>query len=223
MAVRIGEFDYDPFILETLTWLSIVRTYLAEVETTIPEAKRRAIKRVSEIAKRQKRDQHTLEYEIEIRESRFDSDFPKLLRYSIVTLLHTIVKTQLIRLAKYLKEEKKLSLRIKDFRGTPIEQAKLYFNKVVNLNVSGDRAWRELRDLAELRNIIVHRGGVRGADEEHQKTVGRLIEKYKRDLRLLGSKDSPDSEVKVSPALCRRFLDTIEQFFHRLFQASGLE
>ena len=223
MTVNIGEFDFDPVILDTLGWLSAVRAYLEEIETTLPEAKHRAINRVSETAKHQAWDAETLHLETEIIESKFDFDFPKLLRYSIVTLLHTVVESQLIRLANYLRDRNGLSLQVKDFRGTSIEQTKLYFNKVVNLNVSNDQAWDELRDLATLRNIIVHRGGVQGADKNRQKAVSTLMQKYKGDLSLLGSSDNPDSEIEVSLNLCRRFLNTIDQFFHRLFQASGLQ
>lgn len=223
MTVKIGEFDCDPVILEPLGWVSSIRAYLEEIETTMPEAKHRAIKRLSETTKQEKWDKESLLLETEILESRFDFDFPKLLRYSIVTLLHTVVESQLIRLANHLRNKKGLSLQAKDFRGTSIEQTKLYFNKVVNLNVSNDPAWGALRDLAELRDIIVHRGGIQGADTHHQKTVERLVDKYKGELVLRGSKDSPDTEIEISPALCHRFLNTVEKFFHRLFQASDLE
>jgi hypothetical protein len=223
MTGKIGEFDFDPVILDTLSWVSSIRAYLEEIETTMPEAKHRAINRLSEVAKHQGWNKETLALETEILESKFDSDFPKLLRYSIVMLLHTVLETQLIRLANHLREKNKFSLQVKDFRGTPIEQTKLYFTKVVKLKVSDDQGWGELRDLADLRHIIVHRAAVQGADKNQQKTVRRLIQKYKGDLSLLGPSDDPESEIEVSLNLCRRFLNTIDQFFHRLFQASCLQ
>lgn len=222
MSVKIGEFDFDPEIIETLGWISSVRAYLEEIETIMPSAKHRAIKQLSETTKPEKWDTATFELETAILESNFDDHFPRLLRYSIVTLLHTVVETQMIRLANYLRRKQGLSLTVNDFRGTGIKRMKLYLNKVVSLNVADDPAWKKLCDLNDLRDIIVHRGGLQGSDKDQQKVVRRLIKEYNGGLSLLGPAKSPDSEIEVSLDFCRCFLNTIEQFFRRLFEKAGL-
>jgi hypothetical protein len=222
MSVKIGEFDFDPEIIATLGWISSVRAYLEEIETIMPSAKHRAINQLSETTNREKWDTATFELETAILESNFDDHFPKLLRYSIVTLLHTVVETQMIRLANYLRRKRGFSLQVNYFRGTVIERTKLYLNKVVNLNVVDDSAWKKLRDLNDLRDIIVHRGGLQGSDKDQQKVVRRLIKEYNGGLSLVGPAESPDSEIEVSLDFCRCFLNTIEQFFRRLFQKAGM-
>ncbi|MDP2606428.1 MAG: hypothetical protein Q8S00_28130 [Deltaproteobacteria bacterium] len=220
---KFGEFDVDPFIIDTLVWLESVRTYLKEMETAIPQARLRAGQKMSEAAKHQNWSEDALQLETDIIESRFDTDLPKLLRYSVVVLLHTIVETQLFRLANHLREKNKFSLKVTDFKGRPFDQAKLYFDKVVNLRISNDPAWDKLMDLSTLRDIIAHRGGRQGIDSTHQETVNKLIGKYKDEIRLIGSPNNPDSEIEISNAFCRTFLDLIENFFDRLFKASGLK
>jgi hypothetical protein len=222
MSVRIGEFDFDPEIIPTLGWISSVRAYLEEIETIMPSAKHRAINHLSETAKRESWDAATFELETAILESNFDDHFPRLLRYSIVTLLHTVVETQMFRLADYLRRKQGLALTVKDFRGTGIKRTKLYLHKVVGLNVADDPAWKKLCDLNDLRDIIVHRGGLQGPNKNQQKEVRRLINEYNGGLSLLGPEESPDSEIEVSLDFCRCFLDTIEQFFRRLFQKAGM-
>jgi hypothetical protein len=136
-------------------------------------------------------------------------------------LLHTIVETQLIALANRLRERGKLSLHVNEIEGDPIERTKLYLKKVVNLNITSDSAWAELRDLAKLRNIIVHRRGLVGPNEENRKTVRMLVEKYSGHLSISGPTDSSESELEVSSELCRQFIDIIDGFFNRMFQAAG--
>ena len=222
MSVKIGEFDFDPEIIDTLGWISSVRAYLEEIETIMPSAKRRAINQLSETTKREKWDTATFELETAILESNFDDHFPRLLRYSIVTLLHTVVETQMFRLANYLTRKQGLSLTVNDCRERGIKRTKLYLNKVMTLNVADDPAWKKLCDLNDLRDIIVHRRGLQGPRKHQQDVAKRLIKEYNEGLSLLGPEDSPESEIEVSLDFCRCFLNTIEQFFRRLFQKAGM-
>ena len=220
---KFGEFDFDPFIVDTLVWLESVRTYLEEMEAAIPQALGRAAQRIYEAAKDQNWREDILQLETNTIEWRFDTDHPKLLRYAAVVLLNTVIETQLFRLADHLREKNELSLKVTDFKGGPFDQAKLYFNKVVNFKISNDPAWGNLQDLAKLRHIIVHRGGRQGVDSNQQETVKKLSQKYKGEISLNGSANNPDSEIEISSAFCRKFLDRTEQFFDRLFLALNLK
>ena len=80
-----------------------------------------------------------------------------------------------------------------------------------------------MRNLQDLRNAIVHRGGKRGTSPDQQKVMERLLTAYPGSLSFPDSpRDSLYGEVWISMNLCRQFAREVEGFFNRLFRAVGL-
>jgi len=70
--------------------------------------------------------------------------------------------------------------------------------------------------------LIVHRAGTKGESDEHRRTAQRLASAYS------GRVVFPDrdwfwyGEVWISIQLCRDFVETVETFFDRVFDALHL-
>lgn len=90
------------------------------------------------------------------------------------------------------------------------------------LDLRNELGWEHLRNLQDLRNAIVHRGGKRGTSPDHQKTMDRLLEAYPGRVIFPAGKYSIYGQVWLSMKLCRQFAQEVERFFKRLFTSLGL-
>ena len=198
-------------VFDTLGWIWGVRAYIEQMERTLPEAEERERDELRDLA--QTYESYS-EGKSEV-ESKWDYWIPRVLSYSLIILVHSIVETQLVALCERLRAKHGKSLKVSELSGSPIERAKIFLSKVVELNVGEDPDWETLRDLAKIRNAIVHHGGALGTDQQKE-AIEILVAKYSPELLIhIG-------DVRPSLALCKRFLDTVEVFFRRLFHAAGL-
>ena len=190
----------EPVVIDTFAWIFGVRAFLEEIETALPDAEGKALDYLNQLAKEQKWDETDCSLEEAEVKSKFQHWLPRLVGYSAITLIHTLVETQLTATANRLRELHGYSLKVNDLRGDPVERAKIYLTKVAGIPVGSDNGWQVLQDLAELRNIIVHRRGRQGADLKDHRSVRQLTERYPDAISLSGRRDDPDAEVEVSVA-----------------------
>jgi hypothetical protein len=149
--------------------------------------------------------------------SKFRHWVPTFAAYSVIILQHGVVETRLFALADHLGRKREMKLRVKDVAGKGIEQSALYLERVLGVPAKTDPAWRALVDLRDLRNLIVHRGGVPGAD---RKTADRLAQAYPGLIEV--RKAELEEGLWVSMNACGQFQSTVEAFFERLFKITGL-
>ena len=211
----------EPVVIDTFAWIFGLRAFLEEIEAALPDAEGKAFAYLNQLAKEQKWEETDYSLEEAEVKSKFQHWVPRLLGYSAVTLIHSVVEAQLTATATRLRQLHGYSLKMNDLRGDPLERAKIYLTKVAGIQVGSDNGWQVLQDLAELRNIIVHRRGRQGADLKDQRSVQQLTERYPDGISLSGRRDDPDAEVEVSVAMCKRFIDETECFFERLFAATA--
>lgn len=195
-----------------------VQDYLEEMEKAIPLAEKNRQEILDQEESEGKWDWEGYNINQQIVEMTFNKSLPRILSYSIITYLYTIVEVELFSIAKNLREQKNFELKINEIAGNGIEKAKIYLTKVAKINVSNDSSWNTLQDLRCLRNVIVHRMGKQG-DENQRKTINMLIKKYGDQITLIG--DNDDSQIIVSTKLCRHFIVEILGFFDRLFKECG--
>jgi hypothetical protein len=219
----VEEIVINFFVLETFGLIDGARVYLEEMEKAIPSAGQRERERLQQLARKENWDWVEFDAERQEIDGTFIYWMPRVLTYSLVIYLHSIVEVRLSKLAEYLRKERDHALKVNEIAGSAIERSKVYLTKVVGLKLGSDPGWSTLCDLAFIRNIVVHRGGIQGTDSQTQQQIQQLIQRYAGKLSLLGKPESPDSELIISPDLCRYFLDEIEGFFSRLFAAAGLE
>lgn len=212
----------EPVAIDTFAWIFGVRAFLEEMETVLPEAESKARDTIKRLAEEQKWNYSEYCLEEGELDLKFKHWLPRLAGYSAITLIDTVVETQLIATANHLRKLRKYSLKVNDLHGDPVKRAKMYFTKVVGIKVSSDKGWQVLQDVAELRNIIVHRRGMQGSELKNQQFIQQLTQRYQGDISLSGRREDPDAKLEVSLAVCKRFIDETERFFERIFASAGI-
>jgi hypothetical protein len=217
------KFTLDFMILNFRTDIFGAKAYLEEMEKAIPIA----VNSKQEILKRRASEENWDwdEYDMHRQEiiGLSELSMPKVLSYSIITYLHSLLEVHLMSLANRLRKEKNIDLKINEMAGNGVERSKVYLTKVVGLKIADDPSWQTLRDLTTIRNLIVHRMGKQGDDKRKKEDVQGLKKRYKDLVQLSGSEDHAHSEIIISLKLCHQFANEIEEFFMRLFKECGYQ
>ena len=90
------------------------------------------------MAKEQKWEETDYSLEEAQVKSKFQHWVPRLLGYSAVTLIHSVIEAQLTATATRLRQLHGYSLKVNDLRGDPLERAKIYLTKVAGIQVGSD-------------------------------------------------------------------------------------
>ncbi len=214
--------SFDPCVLKIKGRLSIAGSYLKTLEKSLPNTKELAI---IELKAKAKTEFWAAEEYFEDLDN-LDHDFeliPSLAGNAFIAYLHGMVEHGLSAVCSRLYEKKKLSLKMNDLAGSPIERAKTYLTKLAGIKVGSDPSWPVLMDLAHLRHVILHAGGEVKDSRNIEEVIERIQRQYPNqisieDRDLLGTR-----EVCISLPLCEKLLSEAEIFFTRLFEASGLK
>ena len=89
----------EPVVIDTFAWIFGVRAFLEEIETALPDAESKALDYLNQLAREQKWDETDYSLENAEIKSKFKHWLPRVVGYSAITLIHTVVETQLIATA----------------------------------------------------------------------------------------------------------------------------
>lgn len=213
---------FSPLVLQTFGRLSGVRAFLDVLDRALPESEWADNEALKQQAEAEDWEFGDFDVERQILDERFQFWLPRFTTYSVVTLLFTVVETQLAACAERACLQKEARFRPTDVRGQGIEAAALYLERVGAYEVRRDSSWQTICDLRDLRHLIVHRAGTKGQSEEHHHTAQRLAKEYSGRIVFPDSDWSWHGEVWISIPLCRDFIDVVEGFFDRVFEALEL-
>lgn len=210
----------DFFVAHTLASLSGVIALIDHAERSTPEMESQVLKNLKEFAESEGWDYNDYDAERQGLEADYRHWIPKYNAYSAIILLCSVIETRLVACAGRVGKERKSEFRLRDIKGPPMEAASLYLKRVAALDVTADPAWPYLRDIQNLRNILVHRGGQRGDDPKHQKEFDELLARHSERL-WLSENFGIGPEVSVSMRFCRASVEEAQRFFKRLFGRLG--
>ena len=128
----------EPVVIDTFAWIFGLRAFLEEIEAALPDAEGKAFAYLNQLAKEQKWEETDYSLEEAEVKSKFQHWVPRLLGYSAVTLIHSVVEAQLTATATRLRQLHGYSLKMNDLRGDPLERAKIYLTKVAGIQVGSD-------------------------------------------------------------------------------------
>jgi hypothetical protein len=208
----------DPLAIRTFQRLAGVRAFIDLLDGSIPEAEWREREALQQLAREQDLDFGDFDVRDRVIDEHFGYWMPRLSAYSAVILLDSVVEAQLFACAERVSRRTKVELGVRRGQGIA-ESAARFIREASGVNVTADPAWPGLRDLHELRNIIVHRWGTRGDSPQHQGVFDRLVRTYAPGL---SSADQPSwlyGELWVSLRLCSQVAKEVEGFFSRLLKA----
>ncbi len=217
----MAKFHFDTLVLVTFQRLSGIASFLDVIDKATPAIEfdeREAIKRLAE---QEQWDFGDYQIETQVIDERFGHWVPRFAAYSVIILLHSVVETQLSAFAARVGRDRNSTFKVTDIHGKGIEQAAVFLVRVSAINIKKDPTWQYLKDLEELRNVIVHRGGRWPKSPEDQRTK-QLLQAYKGKLLLPQSSDWLYEEMWISTHLCSHFVREIEGFFRRIFKSAGL-
>ena len=211
----------NPLVIETFARLHAAMAFLGTLNEGIPIVEEREDSYLDQLAKQGGWEYEEYYSEKLVLNEKFHNWIPTLAAYSAITLLHSIVETQLHGFAEHIGDKRGVRLRVKDMAGKGVEQSALYLQRVLSVDVKADPSWCGLQDMGSLRNIIVHRGGKPGESGEQKRTVYQLIKKYPQAIEIRKAFGS-QGQVWIGMSLCRDFAAQIDGFFERVFRATGL-
>ena len=91
---------------------------------------------------------------------RIEHQLPRFFRNSFLVSLWAVYESAIIEIANYLRDQKGRTLGISDIRGNFLDQAKKYFDHVLEFPLCADnQVWERLKMLNVLRNAIAHSNG----------------------------------------------------------------
>lgn len=219
------KINWDTTVVNTNLRISVAHAFLEAVEKGLPLAEEHQLKALKEKASIEGWDLDEYSSESQTIGHYFGFEIPRMFGYTYIALLHSIVETRLIALARYLRQKNNFDLKFNDLRGSPIDCVKKYLSKIAKIEVGNEPGWQILQDLQKLRNIIIHHGGSVGIEKKQKAEIQLLIDKYHDHLSVHVSKhfDEDGGELFISVDLCLMFVNKIEKFFQNIFKIAGLK
>jgi hypothetical protein len=141
----VPTIHFNPLVIATFARLSGASAFLEAMNDGIPTVKEHDY--LQQLAAQG--DWAPGEYFIEkdLLDDKFRTWVPTFAAYSVITLLYSIVETQLYGLAEHVANERGSKLRVKDMAGRGLGQSVLLLEKVLSFRVKTDPAWEYVHDL----------------------------------------------------------------------------
>jgi len=212
----------DPLVAQTFGRLAGIRAFLDLLDRALPDYEWSDNEALKQRAEDEKWESVDFDVERHGLDERFQFWLPRYAAYSVVSLLYTVLETQLLASAKLASSQTKPQFQLEDIRGTGINAAALYLAGLGVYDVRQDTAWKGICDLRDLRHLIVHRAGTKGESDKHRETAQRLASAYPSRVVFPDRDWSWYGEVWISIQLSRDFVEIVESFFDRVFDALRL-
>jgi hypothetical protein len=208
----------DVFRLEVVGSFVGAWEYLSVMERSIPEIEERELIALKEAARLESWEWEEYDRSSQELDGVLHYHVPRVLSYSYLTYLHSLVEVGLGAIADDLRVRRAVALRHNELRGSPIDRVVLFLEKVCGLAVRGQGDWQRLRDLAQIRDVLVHRGGRLGEDMAARERLRELAARLPVALETTNGWDDESSFLEVSYDLCRHFTREATSHIERLLE-----
>ena len=215
------KLEFCPITINTFGRLDGIISFLDVLDRALPELEWADNKALEKKAADENWEYPDFDTERQILDAKFRFWLPRFTAYSVLTLLYTVLETQLVASAKRACSQKQGSFLPSDIRGTGIEASALYLKRLGIYDLKNDPDWPKICDLHDLRNLIVHRAGTKGQSDKHRRTAQRLEKSYPNKIKFPESSWCAE-EVRISVPLCCDFIATVKGVFDRVFDSLGL-
>lgn len=170
--------------------LNDIKDYILEIESKFESDMDQIGKQLDKELKKKPLDPESKDYLIEF----YSEDYQKIsetflstFRYSVLVSIYSIIETEMNSLCRHLKHINKLSLELTDLKGDGIGRAKLYLEKVCNVDFPDDiNSWANIQKLNKVRNCIVHAEG--NVERVHNPAQLKNIIKNTKGLKLVNKR-----------------------------------
>lgn len=146
--------------------------------------------------------------------------FIKNFRTSVIVSLVTIIENEFHNFCNMLQRINNLKIKHNSFKGTILEQFKIYITDVNSLKFDlNENDWKLLNEIVELRNCIVHH------DSNLEDWYGRKFAKVET-IKNLSKKisaieiDEDSNNINLNEGSCEECIKIVELFFDNLYKHS---
>lgn len=218
----MSKFRLNKLSLDTSARIAGVRAYLDLIQQGIPEIENKERERLIQLSLAEGWDEADYDVSRQIIDERFTHWIPRFSAYSAIILLYSVLEVQLIACAQVVGTKHQTPFAVTDLRGRGLTPSILFIERLAGHKVFDQPEWTVMSDLQNLRNILVHRIGVRGELDRHHTQADHLAKKYAGKIEFSEDSSWMYGEAALSLDLCFEFVDGVERFFFSLFQALGL-
>ena len=217
----------DFFRVRVMAQFSVLEDYRSHMEAQIQESHHSTRSQIlrQNRTPRDMSDEDVREWfclrdeEIDECDRRFAVDFRRILRFTLLMRIFTLVESSLSLLAQEIKKRKGLALDMEDLQAKNLmKQFRKFWTKVAGLPWWSDPRWDWLQDIQQLRNCIAHRNGV---VRENDRRINQLLG-GDRGVRLVGADDplaDPDEAgtLEIEERFCREAVEQMTALFNETF------
>jgi hypothetical protein len=198
--------------------------YLDEMRDGLPHLHERSISQLTEhsIKNSQSWEEYCGDsFEVEVI---YRFHVPRALYFSFLIYLTSLVENKLNEVAKVVERVKLLPLSFRDINGdgSAIERVKKYISKLGGIEIAQIEGWDFLRDLAKIRNILVHQGGMLIPDKKHRKEIQELSKRNNNLVTATPAWDHEDAKINFGDEYCRVSAKQAYAFFQKLIKKCRL-
>ncbi|WP_248925535.1 hypothetical protein [Paenibacillus hamazuiensis] len=144
--------------------------------------------------------------------------YPPILRKSLFISIYSYLEVELNNLCNKIKENKNLTLSVKDIKGAGIERAAVYLSKVVHIESPFQTSlWREIKSLNDIRNFFVHDNGDRIYSTQHKQLIISL-KSFSPHIRLY-EPEAGEYGIEIEKEFCNLVIATVEAFLRQVISA----
>lgn len=132
----------------------------------------------------------------------YSTEYPNILRKSFLITCYSILEHELIAQCKSQKKLKSLPIDVSDLRGGGADKAMKYL-KLVGVDLSKDKSWKDIKNIQMIRNCIVHSDSVSNCHnpDDIQKYI-----KTRKDISI------ENDEIILTKEYCRFVVNVLSDF-----------
>ncbi len=149
--------------------------------------------------------------------------FPEALYYSFIVLLYGEIETSLKRMCDLFHEMRQTPLRAKELSGDTLSQCMTFLHRLCGIPSEAIKSLPDIRDLAKVRNCIVHASGlIERVSDSDKKRIQQLAANSPALIQLRVEEDPDDTKLVLSLEYCRVSVEHASDFFQELLTAQRL-
>jgi len=161
--------------------------------------------------------------EVDECDRRFKVHFCRILRFSILMSLYTLVESNLSAIAVEMKARNKLTLDMMDLQAKNlVKRFEKFWTKVAGLSWWGDCRWDQLKNIAELRNCIAHRSGaIRESDGRIKQLLKRGCNIHSVDVNDHLADPDDAGTLEINDVFCQDGIRDMKALLNHIFERAG--
>lgn len=206
--MKVG--PYDLRFVEIFHELYALEDYMNSIESQLPDL----IEKEKEKVYQNRPENNPIEWqekELELYEL-IEDVLPRYFRNPIIVTLWAIFESAIIEIAKEIKDQQSLPIKLDDIRGDFLTRTNKYFNHIIKFSMDArGSSWKHFRKFYLLRNSIAHGNGRLDniKNPENRKTILEW-ENENTEITTAGG------NIVCSPDFIRKTYSVVFEFLHNI-------